>query len=301
MRLLLLFILVVSIGYANPIKNKAIELTRGKTTDLEKIKSISDWIHTNINYDRVLASCNSCSREWVDDPSFVFNNRKGVCSGYSNLFKYMCDSIGIKTFVVRGITAKYPEFPHAWNMSLTKNGYVFVDATWGLIHTQNEKHIYTKSHVYDAIYSVYNAVEVTKRTGYNYFLKYPDDRFIFYPKLNVYDSKKEALLINDIQKLNDYLTTESKVQQVVVVEKVVEVKKIELPPIITLSKKEFKKLNRYVIFQQREQLVQYMTYIGREDYRRKSDSYRGDKYRDFIDDIRKEYQKNPYQKVPFQK
>ncbi|XP_018410825.1 PREDICTED: kyphoscoliosis peptidase-like [Nanorana parkeri] len=73
------------------------------------------------------------------DPDDVFRTRKGVCAGYSSLFKQMCSIAGVKCEEVIGyakgasykIGQKFSDTNHAWNMVYLEGRWHLLDSTWG--------------------------------------------------------------------------------------------------------------------------------------------------------------------------
>ncbi|WP_081310779.1 leucine-rich repeat domain-containing protein [Mesomycoplasma ovipneumoniae] len=102
---------------------KLIEDAKPKT-DEEKIKIIFDWIVKNVKYAWNL------SRTPAVEPSAVLEELYAVCGGYSNLYKAMLDSIGVKNSIVIG----WSKFgPHQWNLVFDSktNDFFHSDPTWG--------------------------------------------------------------------------------------------------------------------------------------------------------------------------
>jgi len=102
------------------------KLTASLETDIEKTRSIYRWIAKNINYTQGASPLTSR----------VIKTRKASCVGYSNLFKEMCECIGIECRVVEGWVrnnpndigkkVKYPD--HAWNIAKIEGKDYFFDA-----------------------------------------------------------------------------------------------------------------------------------------------------------------------------
>lgn len=73
------------------------------------------------------------------DLSYVLRSKKSVCEGYANVFKALCDSIGIPCEKVHGYargvsTSSGAENPtqsnHAWNIVKIGGAWYLVDCTW---------------------------------------------------------------------------------------------------------------------------------------------------------------------------
>jgi hypothetical protein len=68
----------------------------------------------------------------------VIRTRKAICSGYSDLFKQLCELAGLKTVVINGYAKGYGYTPytkflstnHAWNAVFLNGKWQFVDVTW---------------------------------------------------------------------------------------------------------------------------------------------------------------------------
>ena len=68
------------------LKGKVIELTQGKTSDLEKVKAIYYWVQDNIRY---IAFEDGLAGFKPDECQFVYEKRYGDCKGMANLTKEM--------------------------------------------------------------------------------------------------------------------------------------------------------------------------------------------------------------------
>lgn len=73
------------------IKSKADELTKGCTSDEDKIRSLCAWIQRSIRY---IAFTNGIAAFKPDDAQEVFQKRYGDCKGMSNLLKALFVSLG---------------------------------------------------------------------------------------------------------------------------------------------------------------------------------------------------------------
>jgi len=110
------------------------------------------WIGSNIQYDneffeKILAGT-LANGEFAkkQDEYNVYENRKGVCAGYANLFKWFMNEIDIEAVVISGhirdLRNHYVElesddnFRHAWNAIKLNGKWILVDTTWG---TSNDK------------------------------------------------------------------------------------------------------------------------------------------------------------------
>ncbi|MFI2742490.1 transglutaminase domain-containing protein [Zhouia sp. PK063] len=105
------------------------------------------WIGSNIKYDsntlqgRKNGSISDEEVKKNQNVFNVFNNRKGICEGYANLFKWFMDQFDIETVVIIGYIrdernhvldlAKDAKFGHAWNAIKLNGKWILVDPTWG--------------------------------------------------------------------------------------------------------------------------------------------------------------------------
>ena len=109
------------------IRDQTWVLTKNLKTDVERIRVIYTWIILNISYDNEQKR-KILNRIYVNtDAETVFQKRKTICSGYSNLFVEMCKYAHIKSIVDTG---KVGDYYHAWN-KVDLNGQTFyIDVTW---------------------------------------------------------------------------------------------------------------------------------------------------------------------------
>lgn len=105
---------------------KAKELTKGKTTDEQKVKAIYDYITANIAYDNKLAA--NASTDYLPDIDRTLKTKKDICYGYSALFAAMLRSLDIPTKLVMG-DSDYVDVYHAWNEVYLNGKWVTIDTT----------------------------------------------------------------------------------------------------------------------------------------------------------------------------
>jgi hypothetical protein len=108
---------------------KAAELTRGLKTDSEKIKSIYNFVISNISYDKDKLS--KLSSNYVPDIESTIKTGKGICYDYSSLLAAMLRSQGIPAKLVKGYSG-FVDGYHAWN-EIYDSGtgkWITVDATY---------------------------------------------------------------------------------------------------------------------------------------------------------------------------
>lgn len=111
-----------------------------------KVRAFFTWITDNIRYD--VAEFESTQPDFVkQEAAQVFRNKKGICEGYSNLFKAFCDLSSIKCFVVGGHCREFGRYVpegHAWNTVFIDGEWHLIDVTWGA-GVLNESGKYEKS------------------------------------------------------------------------------------------------------------------------------------------------------------
>ncbi len=68
--------------------------------------------------------------EGVDDQTIsgIMTDHLGVCAGYADTFKFLCDAAGLPCIIVVGIANGED---HAWNMIMIDGSAYWVDVTWG--------------------------------------------------------------------------------------------------------------------------------------------------------------------------
>lgn len=120
------------------IDRVTLKITQPFKSDIERVRAIYFWIATNIEYDYEGID----SYNWENYSSYedilraTFENRKGICSGYSYLFKHMAALCNIDCEVVSGFarvdleTIFVRESNHSWNKVLIGNNWKLLDVTW---------------------------------------------------------------------------------------------------------------------------------------------------------------------------
>ncbi|MGL4523331.1 MAG: DUF5050 domain-containing protein [Bacilli bacterium] len=109
-----------------------IETAKTKTTDVEKIRYVHNWVVNHVTYDKE-------SFEKRTGPNSIHNidgaivDRKAVCDGYARTMQYILNSLNIKTEYVEG-TSFNPKtkekVPHAWVVTNVNNKWYYIDPTW---------------------------------------------------------------------------------------------------------------------------------------------------------------------------
>ena len=139
--------------YVNYEKNsecvkKAAEVCAGKSSDVEEIAAIFEYISDNISYDKQLAA--TVQSGYIPNPDKTLSSGKGICFDYASLFAAMCRSRNIPARLVIGYAD--PNIYHAWNevytdetgwitpeLFLKKKGYNIADATFYSSNSDKKK------------------------------------------------------------------------------------------------------------------------------------------------------------------
>lgn len=125
----------------NEIVTTALVLTEGLTTDEQKVRALHDWLATNIAYD--YAAYNKNEYKQQADPAWVFENKRGVCSGYARLARIMFGAVGIPCLNISGVASndnslkanyKYSGTNHEWNMVYVDSQWKIMDITWDALN-----------------------------------------------------------------------------------------------------------------------------------------------------------------------
>jgi hypothetical protein len=103
------------------------------------------WITSNIQYDTV----SYFSKDYKDQSAEgVFRTKKGVCAGYANIYKYLCDQLQMPCEIVGGYSKGYgfddregapAETDHAWNAVEIDHHWYLMESTWGAGHLNKQK------------------------------------------------------------------------------------------------------------------------------------------------------------------
>ncbi len=113
---------------------KAKELTKNDSTELEKVESIYDFVIKNISYDYEKAK--TVQSGYLPDVDTVLDTKKGICFDYASLMTSMLRSLNVPTKLVVGYTGNTY---HAWISTYSPEtgwveGVIFFDGTtWKLM------------------------------------------------------------------------------------------------------------------------------------------------------------------------
>ncbi len=112
-----------------------VKVAYGYDDDASKVIAISSWIGDNIAYDYE-GYIKHRSEKY--DSYEVLKKKKALCGEYAQLFKEMCESVGIDVVIVGGYTRGMDFMPndtlyrseHAWNAVLIDKKWELVDVTF---------------------------------------------------------------------------------------------------------------------------------------------------------------------------
>ena len=124
---------IPSASDVNPeVTEMTMRVTRKADNARECAQAIYSWIASNISYDYVIA----LDRSQRVSAAAVLGARRGICLGYSALFRDMCATVGVDAYIVSGYglndpRSRLPDQPnHAWNMVRLDGQWWIVDVTW---------------------------------------------------------------------------------------------------------------------------------------------------------------------------
>jgi len=105
------------------------KLTKGLSTDSEKIKAIYNYVTNNISYD--YDKLTKLSSTYVPDIDNITSSGKGICYDYSSVFAAMLRSQGIPAKLVKGNSTNVEGY-HAWNevYNADTGKWVIIDTTY---------------------------------------------------------------------------------------------------------------------------------------------------------------------------
>ena len=113
-------------------------------SEIEKAYVLFYWFHLNIEYDVE----GYFSGDKIYEPESVYKLGRGVCSGYSILYKYFGEKIGINVGTIVGYAKGYSwkkntlfdSINHEWNYIIIEGIYYLLDVTWGSGYMDGHKY-----------------------------------------------------------------------------------------------------------------------------------------------------------------
>ena len=101
-------------------------ITQGSTTKTEQARSIYQWICQNIAYD---------TSYQVYTADQCYDQKKGVCQAYCELFYRLAEPLGLQTTIISGrsknLHGQVENTKHAWLHVEVEEGGILIDPTWG--------------------------------------------------------------------------------------------------------------------------------------------------------------------------
>lgn len=129
------------------------QLTEPFETDKEKARALFMWLAHNVRYDckkfhnPQRPDFRARSQQELEEMQMAYRQKniaktaklkRGVCQDYSDLFKAMCDEVGLEAVVISGDARNFQNpfrnahnNPHAWNAVKLDGEWYLLDATWG--------------------------------------------------------------------------------------------------------------------------------------------------------------------------
>lgn len=111
---------------------KAQALTKGLTTDLEKVKAIHSYVVNNFDFDR--AKLGKLTSDYIPSVDRFYAEKSGICYDFTSLLAAMLRSAGVPTKVVKGYGTHVQGY-HAWNE-------VLIDGTWRIIDSSTDAQLH---------------------------------------------------------------------------------------------------------------------------------------------------------------
>lgn len=103
-------------------------------SDYDKVRSLHDYLKSNLEYDTVAASSHRPNERNIAEAHNIIGallKHKCVCEGFAKAFKFLCDKIDLECWVVSGKgSSSIGAGPHAWNIVKINGYYHHVDVTW---------------------------------------------------------------------------------------------------------------------------------------------------------------------------
>lgn len=110
-------------------------------TESDRIRAVYYWTTKTISYDVDNMFEVQFDEKLEDRIVRTFNNKKGICFDYANIFNQLANAVGIKSVVISGYTKwnkiKVDNLSHAWNAARIDNKWYLFDPTWGSGYVTN--------------------------------------------------------------------------------------------------------------------------------------------------------------------
>lgn len=191
----------------------ALKLTEDYSQDSEKVMAISFWIAKNIKYNYKAYATRSFHGM---DSRGVLSRRMALCGEYSQLFKEMCETVGVQCEVVHGYTKDFDFFPedtfyrgeHAWSVVKINGSWSLIDLTWTSSYITPRRQIIAKL-LWTLFKRDYEKKFKAVRTFNPSWLYVPPERLIYnhMPLVDIFQMLSHPVSIEDFQKGGDVITT----------------------------------------------------------------------------------------------
>jgi transglutaminase-like putative cysteine protease len=145
-----------------PLKNKAIEICSGLTTNIAKADKIARFVNSLLNFSEYKDA-------FLDAASKTYTNQFGICINYSRLTTALCRAAGVPARTVWGIIYNQQDgiydYHHEWTEILDNDGY------W---HQVDNTHVYifdlNNINYLDLYYSPEQNTFIQEHPEYKFFL-----------------------------------------------------------------------------------------------------------------------------------
>lgn len=141
---------IMSVQSNSQIQELVLNITKNDNTDLEKAKSIYNWITSNISYNDELENevLKGTNTQYSVGAINTFETRSGICYGYSTLFVAMANDVGLNVELIGGNIlnndGKWEN--HAWNKVLCNGTWVNIDCTYGVVENEFNTSNFNSTH-----------------------------------------------------------------------------------------------------------------------------------------------------------
>ncbi|RRB17708.1 transglutaminase domain-containing protein [Larkinella knui] len=129
-------------SYARSITSLSDYLTAPARTDMDKVRVIYAWMVSHIRYDMEAVN-NRSSQKYYSEFEYanrVLRQRKGLCTGYALLFKYLLKRAGVQAVNIRGYARTEDKeagrpvqvVDHEWNAVNIEDEWFLLDLAWAV-------------------------------------------------------------------------------------------------------------------------------------------------------------------------
>lgn len=101
---------------------QARELASSASNEGDVVKSVYEWLTSNISYDTEKAEMLADTTGYIPIPDSTLNSRTGICFDYASLAAAMFRSLGIPCQIITGYVSP-DNIYHSWNM-------IYINGTW---------------------------------------------------------------------------------------------------------------------------------------------------------------------------